>query len=32
MEGSIKDLSKYRFESVWEDLECARVLLMLSVD
>lgn len=28
MEGSIKDLSKYRFESAWEDLECARVLLM----
>lgn len=27
MEGSIKDLSKYRFESAGEDLECARVLL-----
>lgn len=28
MEGSIKDLSKYRFESALEDLDCARVLLM----
>lgn len=27
MDGSIKDLSKYRFESAREDLECARVLL-----
>lgn len=26
MEGSIKDLSKYRFESALEDLDCARAI------